>query len=165
MRILGLALLVAVFFGSAQAAQSGVTIPNRLLYVEKGEWVLYLSQENHSRKETVVDIEEKNGDRMITVLHELLIDEQVVQQREEVFSLNGVLREQEEMWSEDRPELSLSQGLEQFNGEDIEVVVVQYAGPDGVVVRSFLSDRIPVTGILKVEVAGDLYMEVSDFGY
>ena len=165
MKTLGLALLVAVFSGFAQAAQSGVTIPNRLLFMEKGEWVMYVSQENHSQKETVVDVEEKDGDKMITVLNELLIDEKVVQQREEVFSFNAVLREQEEMWSEDRPELSLSQGLEQFGGEDIEVVIIEYAGPDGVVVRSFLSDRVPVTGILKVEVDGDLYMEVSDFGY
>ena len=158
--------MVAVSFGSALAAQSGLTIPNRLLIAQKGEWVLYMTQENHGQKQTVTNIEnDVDGDKVITVMNELLIDDNVVQQKEDSFHLSSVVREQENMLSADGPDLELSQGLEQLMGKDIEVVVIQYAGPDGAVVRSFLSDQVPVTGLLKIEIDGDIFMEVSDFGY
>lgn len=163
--MLGLALLVAVSFGAARAAETGVTIPNRLLTAVKGEWVLYSSQQNYGQKQTITDIEEKDGDKVFTILTELLVDDQVVQKKEDRFSLKAAIAEQEEMLASEGPSLKLSTESEKVKDKDVQVVVVEYTGEGGDVVRSYLSDAIPVTGMLRIEINGEPLMDLKDFGF
>ena len=160
-----LALLAAILPGAARAGESGIEIPMRLRTAAKGEWALYSLQDSYEQKQTIVDIEEKDGDKVFTIADEMLVDGQTVQRKEARFSLKVAMREQAEMLADDDSSIKLSAISERVKDKEVEVVVIEYKGEAGDTVRSFLSEAIPVTGMIRIEIDGDIMMELKDFGY
>lgn len=161
-KLLLCAVAAVALSGSAWAA--GVEdIPNRLKKANSGEWVLYSTMGGGAnQRQTITNVEEKDGDKLFSIKAELSVDGQVMQTMDHQFSLKEAIKEQEEMTAEDAG-VTISTGKDTLKGREIDVVILSSV-LDGQEVKTIMSDEIPVTGILKILVDNEPLLELQDCG-
>ncbi len=161
MRKLLFACLVAAFVACESfAAESGVVIPNRMLKAKEGEWVEYQVLGSMTQRQELKRIIEKDDDKVFVIDLTMLVDGNVVQTQENEFSFNDAQKEQQEM--EAKEDLQLGTEKVTAKGKEIDAVVINTTLED-IKIKSYMSMDIPVTGLIKIEMNGEPYMEVTDF--
>lgn len=156
------AAAVVVFSSVAAVSADTVAIPNRLEKARKGEWVVYSAMGGITEKQTIVEIEELDGDRQFTISSELSIGDEIVQAEEVAYSLSQADRENVELVQGENT-VSVTTKRETVRGREIDVVVVETI-EDGDTFLTVISDAIPVSGLVRIEANGVSVIEVEDFG-
>ncbi|MDR3211905.1 MAG: hypothetical protein LBU79_08320 [Planctomycetota bacterium] len=147
---------------AVEVSEAAAKIPVRLRVAESGEWALYSMTGGAEQRQTITQVREKDGDRLFTVLFELVINGETVQSREEEWSLRNAIRDQEELPADTRI-VGIESGQEKFGGRELSTVTVDMMMFDDTI-HTVFSETIPVTGVLRVEVNGGEILNLVDFG-
>ncbi|MDR3210444.1 MAG: hypothetical protein LBU79_00820 [Planctomycetota bacterium] len=164
-----LSLVMAVFFLATVVwggEEPAIAIPLRLPKAKVGEWVTYKMSDGGERREKVVNIRPAGGDgndSMITLRRESLVDGIRVDQQDVTFSLADILKETENM-DLVASGTTLSWGKADFRGAEIDVVVLSSQIEGLGTSKSLMSDKVPVTGLLRIELDGKPFLELVDSG-
>ncbi len=146
----------------AVAADATVAdIPLRLKNAQKGEWVKYNTASGMVQKQTVVHITEKEDDTAYSIQTELSMDGESLQSMTHIFSLNEAIEEQGDMGDDDS--VTVTRGTETIDGKDYDTITIETVIEDSTV-QTVMSEEIPVTGIIRVVINGEAFLELDSFG-
>ena len=153
-------------------AASGITgagemekLPNPLKNAKEGQWVTYIMMDGQAEQtQTLVKIEGTGDDRKLTMKIELKVDGQLQDTQEQTISYKDAVQEQQTAF-DDNPDAKISPAKMEVKGAEVDGMVIEFA-QEGMECKLFLSDAVPVVGIVKMEVKGmpGLMMELKDFG-
>lgn len=161
------ALALVLVAGFAMAADE-VTVPNRLSTSKVGEWAVYKVPNDYLQKLTVVSREGEGAAAMVTVRVDDIYDGEVV-------SSKDVTLEAGEPDSPpripDTPGLSVSVDTDDVTVKDqalkatvIKVEKKSDAGEDDSVSEWWVANEVPVFGIVKKSLDGEVVFELQEFG-
>lgn len=147
-RIALTAMFVVCACGLAQAADFS-SIPNPLKNVKADQWVSYTAMGGVEQKQTVTKVEGEGDDRVVTINMEFLMNGNVMQAQETKISLKDANAEQEAAWKAD-PNIKVSEVTVNAAGKDIKATLIETT-EQGITTKLYLSEEIPVSGIVKME--------------
>lgn len=155
-----------VVAASLAAALDVGQLPNPLKDVAVGQWILYpvsWDESEGDQKQTVTSIEGEGDDRVLTVRKEIIIDGNVVETEEFSAPYNELIAEMHEMFDE-AADATVSSTTLEVNGKTIDCVLLTYT-EDNIECKIYLSEEIPITGIVRFEMEGldRPVMAVKDF--
>lgn len=146
---IALAALFAVFaFGLSQAADFS-KIPNPMNNAKKGQWVTYTAMAGMEQKQSITEIEGTGDDRVVVIKTEVLMEGMPAQATETKVNLKDARAAQEAAWSVN-PDVKISDATVEAGGKTYKTVLVE-VGAQGVTTKMYMSEDIPVTGIVKME--------------
>lgn len=158
----GLFLVVAA---AAPAADTSL-LPNPLKDAKAGQWVSYkvmIMGVEAEQKQSIAKVTGEGDDRVFTMKVEILVDGTVMQSEETDLSYRDAVAEQ--LSAFDDQEADIQPTEVEIKGEVVKGVVVAFTQED-MNCKLFLSEYVPVAGIVKMEVEGldEPVMELADFG-
>ena len=162
-----LAFVLAAAVSAPAAETLGAQLPNPLKNVKPGQWARYRVNTLFGvaeQKQTVVSVEGDGDDRVITIKTEMSLDDEVVDEREEATTYRKLLDEQAAALEE--VENAVAAPCETtLAGTTVSAVSVTYA-QDGQKYTLFLSENIPLAGVIRLEAedAEEPVVEIIDFG-
>lgn len=147
----------------AQAADFS-KIPDTTKNVKKGQWVSYKTMGGGSQKQTITDVTGTGDDREITFTIEMNMNGMSIPAQEQKISIKDSKAAQEKAWKE-APDTKITEDKITVNGKDFNVVIVETA-QDGASVKIYMSEEVPVTGIVKMEMSAmpEPLMVLDSFG-
>ena len=148
-------ILVAAFIvmvsGLGQVARAEEA-PNCLKDVKAGEWVLYKLQGGMKMKQTVTAVTDKE----VTLSTQVMMNDKAMGPAQET----RIPREAgEDKKKEEGVKPKISSATVKVKGKEIKCVVIEVKNA-----KTYLSNEIPVTGMVKSEADGKVAMELVDFG-
>lgn len=170
-----LPLVLMLFIVSAAVAED-FYVPNPLGDSVLGDWVLYqTSDDGHQRqKMTVVKIEGEDEDMKITVQFDNIVQGKLVNSGKSVHSIDDFSNE---MSSDGKPGTTISLRSEEVSIKNkpvlCTVVTVEREGADAAgdgenkqpgLREWYLSEDIPVYGVVRQEEDGEVKSRLIDFG-
>lgn len=169
-----LSLVLLLSFVAAAAAAEDFYVPNPLGDSVLGDWVLYqTSDDGHQRqKMTVVKIEGEDDDMQITVQFDNFVQGKLANSGKSVHTVKDFSNE---MSSDDKPGVTISLRAEEVmvKNKPIICTVVTVTpdeeddeeGGDASGYREwFLSDDVPVYGVVRQNEDGETKSRLIDFG-
>lgn len=156
-----LSLVATLALATSLFAADALAVPNRLDVAKVGEWVLYTGMGGANQKQTIAKIEEKDGDRIFTITAEMIVEGQTIQSMSQDVSYNEAVRLNQAMAAEIGGEMS--EVTEAVNGKELKMVLID-ANDEGSNFKTYFSEAIPVTGLVKIVIDGEVLMEVADYG-
>lgn len=158
---------IALLFGASTALTADATVPNRLAKAKVGEWALYRMTEGYTQKQTVAA---KNGDgpeAMLTIRVENIYDGQVVNTAE-IQEKAGLPLMPPQVPEDENVKITIEKKDATVKGKTIPATVIVIDANHGTEnddeANWYISDEIPVFGIIKQEVDGEAVFEVIDYG-
>ena len=151
--------LLFPFSGGLRAGE--VEIPNRIGQAKVGEWVSYSLSNDMQRKFTVLGFEEKAGGRHVTIRSETLMNKVVIKESETshpVSNANIMLRKYADA------NLTQRNDTIEVKGEPLDVIIVSGV-KDGLPFTIYTSGKIPVFGLVRMDLMGEEFFSVHEFGY
>lgn len=147
----------------AQAADFS-KIPDTTKNIKKGQWVTYKTMGGGTQKQTITEVTGSGDDREITFSIEINMGGMALPAQEQKISVKDSKAAQQEAWKQ-APNTTITEGKTNANGKDYDVVIVETV-QDGSGVKIYMSEQVPVTGIVKMEIAGmpEPIMVVDSFG-
>lgn len=159
-------LVVAVFaFTASCVAQAAdfSKVPDATKNMKVGQWVQYKIQGGMEMKQTVASIEGEGDDRVITLKMEMSMGGQVMGSQDQVIRLSET-KAQEKAAREANPDVEITEEQITVNGKTFDAVVLT-AKIDGSESKTYMSEEVPVTGLIKMDITGiGTTMELVDFG-
>lgn len=164
-------ILVAgvVLFGisAAMAGESGV--PNRIATAQVGEWATYKMPTGYTQKLTVTNREGEGPTAMVTVLVENFYEGELVDSSEIVQEAGERVNPVE---VPDDPKISIKVEMKDVTvkGRTIRATVVKVEreadvdDEDDEEIEWYLSNEIPVFGLIKQDTDDDMEYELLDYG-
>lgn len=154
MKAIFLKTIVAAFMilicAGTQAAKAE-DVPDCLKDVKVGEWVKYKMQGGMEMKQTVAKVTEKE----VTLSKEMFMDGKALGKPNET----KIPRKAEGDASGEGEKPKTSSATVKVKGKDVKCVVIEASGS-----KTYMSNDIPVTGIVKSEAGGKVTMELIDYG-
>jgi hypothetical protein len=139
------AALLALAAGSVYAAD----LPNPFKDPKVGDWVVHQIRDNAKTKQTIVSL----SDKQVVIEIETYLDGKIV---------NTQTRENERIYEpslgmlgikEGGPEPKITKETLTIKGKKLECTVIEQV-KDGTTAKTWISEDIPVNGLVKVEVSG-----------
>lgn len=166
-RFAGAMLLCVLSFGGAVFSADLDALPNPLTSMRVGQWVRYrhvsfLMEVEETR--TVVGMDGEGDERVIRIESVTTMDGEVVDERVESATYAQALAEQRRSL-EDAVDAAVQPVELEIKGATVDGVRVDFT-QDGSRYSLYMSERIPVTGVLRMEVEGEEgpVLELLDFG-
>lgn len=166
-RIAFAAALVLALAGVSGAADFD-KIPDVTKNAKAGQWVSYKNEMAGmgvmEQKQTITAVEGDGEDKVITIKTEMSMGGQSMPAQEQKIPLKGAKEAQMEAWK-NNPGVKVSETKVTANGKEYDAVLIEYADQGGET-KLYMSAKVPVTGIIKLEVGGmpGPVMELADFG-
>ena len=156
------ALMVA--FSVMAGAADFDKIPDPTKNMKEGQWVSYNAMGGMTQKTTITKMEGSGDDASITMKIEMSQGGNAMPAQEQTISLKDSKAMQQEAWK-NSPDMKITEEKVTIGGKTYDAVVIE-ATNQGVSTKIFMSEEIPVTGILKMEVSGmpGPMMELAEFG-
>ena len=163
-------VLLAFLFALVTAPVLGMDaseLPNPLRNCQIGQWVLYKIQimgVEAEQKQSIIAIEGTGDDRFLTMRVEILVEGLVAESEAERVSYKDAVAELRSAFK-DNPDARFERVTMQVKGQDVDAVKVSYVD-EGIENRIYLSEVVPIVGIVKLEVESEegAVMELIDFG-
>lgn len=139
-------------------------IPDATKNAKVGQWVAYNAMGGMTQKQTITKIEGEGDDRVLTIKMEVMMGENVVQESEMQISLRESKAQQEAAIKAD-PDFKISDVKVNAAGKEIDAVLIE-STTGGITTKMYMSEKIPVGGIVKVESSAmpQPLMEVKEYG-
>lgn len=148
-------LVCCVLFMSLAGAVDYAQLPNPLKIVRVGQWASYpVSWEESEgvQKDTLVAIEGDGDARVLKTTREIIVDGKVVESEERTFTYSEAVADLHSLFDE-AEDATASPVKYDVNGREIDCVLVTFT--DGSTeCKLYLSEEIPLTGIVRFEVEG-----------
>lgn len=159
--LMGAALVLAVAC-VAQAADFS-KIPDASKNMKVGQWVKYSIMGGTEQVQKVTAIEGSGDERVITLSIETSMGGNVVSKDEQQVNLRES-KEAETKAREENPDIEITEEKVTVGGKSFDAIVLT-ANIQGTTTKTYMSHDVPVTGLLKMEIAGlGTMMELVDFG-
>ncbi len=126
-------------------------VPDCLKDVKVGEWVKYKMQSNMEMKQTVTKVTKEE----VTLSTEMFMNGNPLGKPNE----QKIPREAKGDAKAEGKKPKTSSATVKVKGKDVKCVVVEASGS-----KTYMSNDIPVTGIVKSEAGGKVVMELVDYG-
>lgn len=159
------AFLVAfVFCGLAQAVDVK-ELPNPLQHLKVGQWVTYRLLDDVEQRQTVMSVTEIDGDTEFVVKYETLdaaVDIPDMTEKHSVRQLTEAFLERLEESSVVMNRTRVTAGDDEY-----DVIMVEMTDEEDGVLRIYLSERVPITGLVKMEDDDEedgVILEILGFG-
>lgn len=165
---LSLSAVIAFLFAAAGAFAADLdSLPNPLAAIRPGQWVEYrhnLVFGMAEQRQKVLAVEGEGDERVITIESVMTMDGEVVDERVESITYGQALLDQRQSLA-DAAELSIAPAGIRVKDGSVDGVKVEFVQDDNRFTL-YLSDRIPITGVARMEVEGvdDPVLELVDFG-
>lgn len=159
--LIGFVVCLAIAGAAAAADASREPDPTKTMKV--GQWVLYKDAAGIEHKQSIIALEGEGDERVVTFKIEEIRDGEVVDSEDKPMNL----AERRTVESEARKihsEIAYDTEKVTVAGRDFDAVVlsVDYKGKR---VRTYMSEEVPVTCVIKVEVDDEgPVVELIDFG-
>lgn len=137
-------------------------LPKPLDNAKVGQWVHYKIMGGMEQKQSITAIEGDGDDRVITLTIEIMQNGAVVQSQETKLNLKEA-KAQEEAARASTPDVTIVEETITVNGKSYDAVVVE-GEANGMKSRIYMSEKIPVSGMLKMDAGGMAMLELVDFG-
>lgn len=162
-KVLCMAVAAMVFACAAQAADFS-KLPDPTKNVKAGQWVSYKVMGGMEQKHSITNVEGSGDDRVITLKMETIMNGQAMGGEEQKIPLKNSRAAQEEAWKA-APDAKISDVKVTVNGKEYDAVLLEMTN-QGMTTKMYMSEKVPVTGIVKMEVTGmpGPMMELVDFG-
>lgn len=156
-----------LLFASQIAFAANAPLPNPLSTVREGQWVSYkvvLMGMEAEQRQSIVGVTGTGDDRILTMKVEILLDGQVVQSDEHKVTYQNAVAEQLRAF-DDSPDTIVTATRVMVKDREVDGVRVDFV-EDGLACKLFLSESVPVVGIVRMEIEGfdGPVMELLDFG-
>lgn len=147
-----------LLLGNARSAE----VPLRMKIAKPGEWVAYSMSREIGRKFTVVRFEDREDGRWVVLLSNTTIGGMAVDEGKEsehkVGESNPFLKKYKDA------DLTIATENIVVKGEEYEATVVSGVS-DGMSFSMYVSDKIPVFGMLRFDLMGEPFIKLDSFGY
>lgn len=158
--------LAASAVASAASADTA-TLPNPLKDVKAGQWVVYRINTLFGaaeQKQTVENVEGVGDERVFTIKTEMSIEDELVDERTDNITYKQAMEEQDKALAE-AEDVDIANTQVDVKGAKMDAVQVSFS-QDGTKCTLFLSERVPLVGMIRMEVEGmdEPAMELLDFG-
>lgn len=163
-----IALALVLSHAMAFAADIDVDLlPNPLSTARPGQWVQYRINTLFGvaeQKQTLVKVDGQGAERVFTIKSEMTVDNEVVDERTDSITYEQAMAEQDSAL-EDAENVTINSETITFKDITLDCVVVAFL-QDGKQCRLLMSDRIPLVGMVRMDVEGmdEPAMELMDFG-
>ena len=156
--------VLAVAAATVTQAADMDKLPNPMLKAKVGQWVSYKMMGGMEMKQTITAIDGSGDAQTITIKSETMVPGQPAQAQEQKIAMKDAKEMQANAWKE-AGEVKISEGTVAVKGKDVPAVIVEFT-KDGMTSKIFMSDAIPVSPIVKMEIGGmpGPMMELADFG-
>lgn len=158
---------VALLFGASTALTAEETVPNRLATAKIGEWALYRMADGYTQKHTVAAKSGDGPEAMLTIRVDNIYDGKVVNSAE-IQEKAGLPLMPPQVPEDDNVTISIKKEDVAVKGRNIPATVIfidaQHGTENDDETSWYLSDAIPVFGIIKQVVDGEAVFELVDFG-
>lgn len=156
------AFVAALALGVSHAADLS-RIPNPMKNAKAGQWVSYSSAAGMDQKQSITKVEGQGDDLIVTVKMEIMMGDTPLQANEVRISLKEAKAQQDAMMSMD-PNVKISDAKVDIDGKTFDAILVELA-VQGVTTKMYMSEDIPVTGVVKVEtsVSPEPVMVIKDW--
>lgn len=158
------AALLSFSFGAVAMAADFGKIPDAMKNVKAGQWVSYKTMGGMDQKQSIVAVKGEGENMVVTLKTEISMAGQTMPAQEIDIPLKGAKEKQQEAWK-NAPDTKITEEKITVNGVPYDAVVVQTV-QEGMSIKIFMSEKVPVTGIIKMEMQ-DMpapVMELIDFG-
>jgi len=148
--------MVAVVFSVGVYAEEEA--PNYILDVKVGEWVQHKMQGGMVLKQTVLAVNEKEA----TVKTETFMDGKSLFSSEIKIPLKAEVDESEAPKEAEQDKAAkpvVSHGKVTVDGKQFNCTIVEYPTS-----KMYMSQDVPLTGMVKIESEGKVVMELMDYG-
>lgn len=136
-------------------------VPNPLENAEVGQYVSYGMMQGMEQKQTITKIDGKGDDRKITIKFEMLMGGNSLNSEEKVFDYKEY---QDARFEEVTDDVSVTKGKTTVGDKEYDAIIIEFKTEDGQSVKLYMSDAIPVTGMLKMDLgAMGTLLELADF--
>ena len=149
-------MLINIFvICSCPQLRAQTDMPNPLADVKVGEWVLYEMPGGIQQRQTVISVDDKS----VTIKMETIINGSVL----------SSIEQKMDRPDKDQPANSVMDGSTSYNGsvkvkdKQIPCSVFEVTA-NGRVSRTYMSNQIPVTGLIKSEIDGTVALQLIDYG-
>ena len=157
---------VAVVVGCGVAAAGEA--PDRLPKAKAGEWVMFKLMGGMQQKQTITDIKGSGDDMEVTIKTEVIMNGATASTAEQTIKVG----EMKKMQADAKAQADASGAKVAYSNETVEVkgkkfdAVVVTTEVQGMTAKTYMSDEMPVGGIIKMYTTGmaEPVMEVIDFG-
>ncbi len=162
-KVLYAAVLVLAVSAVSQAADFS-KIPTPITKAKVGQWVTYNSMGGIQQKQSIIAIEGAGDDQVVTIKLEMMMNGQVMQSQEQKVGIKEAKDVANSPWSQD-PNIKITEAKVSVKGKDVDGVIVEFTQA-GATSKLYLSNAVPIHGIVKMEVTGAPapIMELVDFG-
>lgn len=140
-------------------------LPNPLKRVKAGQWVRYRLMGEVEQKQTVLSVTVVDGDTEFVVKYETKDPNLDIPDMTETHSVKNLTEGFAETLLEGNPTLSKTKIT--ANGKEYDVVLLEIMDEEDGALRSYLSEAIPITGLVRMEDDDEddgLILEIIDFG-
>lgn len=162
---MAVAALFAVCVSGLTLAVDMSEIPNSLDKIKEGQWVKYKMPMGGEQKQTVAKVAGKGDDMEITFKVELKMMGQEIPAQEQVVKVKTI-REQLATGLKNANEVKVSKTKVTAGGKEYDVTLIESV-ENGQVTRAYMTDTVPITATVKVEIEGlseEPVLELVEFG-
>lgn len=158
------AVLFVVSLGAVTMAADFSKIPNAIEKAKAGQWASYKAMGGMEQKQSITAVKGSGEDMVVTIKTEMSMAGQAMPPQEQEIALKGAKEMQQEAWK-NNPNTKITEETITVNGKSFDTVVVETT-QEGMSVKIYMSEKVPVTGIVKMEMQGmpGPVMELVDFG-
>lgn len=144
-----------VLFTSLAGAVDHMQLPNPLKDIRVGQWATYPVSWDESegiQKDTIIAIEGEGDARILTTIREIIVEGEMVDCEKRTFTYSEAVADMHSLFSE-AEDATITPAKLGVNGREIDCVLVTFT--DGSTeCKLYLSEEIPLTGIVRFEVEG-----------
>lgn len=151
-----------VFCLASASAGEGAVIPNSLHDARVGEWTLYKTQNGYTQKHTVVKVDGTGPSAAVAVRIDNIYNGEVVDSHEVYHEAGGVNHPIKLPEGRDA-KIEVSTKDVTVKGKTIRATVVELERDDDEM-EWYLSDEVPVFGMIKQISDDDLEYDLIDYG-
>lgn len=157
-----LVVTAAVVTAGMSLAADMSKIPQPLSKAKVGQFAAYNTMGGGEQKQSITAIEGTGDDQVITIKMEITAGGQS-QSIEQKIPLKNAKEQQAAAWAAS-PDIKVTEGKVTVKGKEVSAVIIEFA-QQGATSKIYMSDEIPVTGIVKMEMVGmpAPVMEITDY--
>ncbi|MCD8349790.1 MAG: hypothetical protein LUC93_04180 [Planctomycetaceae bacterium] len=139
-------------------------IPDTTKNAKVGQWATYSTAAGMSQKQTITEITGEGDDRVFTVRLDIMMGDNVIQSTDTVTSLRESKAQQAAAMEAD-PDVKITDVKVNAAGKEIDAVLVEFVA-GGITTKMYMSEEIPVGGIVKIESSAmaQPLMEITGYG-
>ena len=153
-----LCLSLAVFHARTFAGEA--KIPSRIGKAKPGEWASY-KVVSAVRKFIVSGFEEKDGERHVVIKTQTLLEKRLMNEEESSYRIldaNILTKDLEALEAAPREEVI------EVKGKEYNVVAVS-AKKNGIPFTVYVSEEVPVFGLVRMDMFGKPLLEIHEYGF